>query len=143
MATSRALKGDLATRPELSAEIKSWDNMIKAEAIMDECKRRAKAAFPHYFNNPRDILPTNGGTATKAYRGTSNLANSIFQSYIIHCYKEGYKYTCSVAVDPRVMHIIEKNGGKILAEVFYDEPGHIWSIPPEHLKTVPHICKQF
>ena len=55
--------------PELSDEIKSWDNMTKADAIMDECKKRAKAAYPDYFKNPRDVLVTNGGTVTKAFRG--------------------------------------------------------------------------
>ena len=43
MGTCKAMKGDIATMPELSAEIKSWDNMTKADAIMDECKKRAKA----------------------------------------------------------------------------------------------------
>ena len=141
--TCKAMKGDMASMPELSAEIKSWENLTKADAIMDECKKRAKAAYPDYFKNPRDVLVTNGGTITKAFRGQTNLVNTIFQSYIVHGYKEGYKYTCSVAVDPRVMQGIQKNGGKILAEDFYDEPGHIWSIPTEYFKTVPHICKQY
>ncbi len=43
MGTCKAMKGDLATMPELSTEIKSWGNMTKADAIMDECKKRAKA----------------------------------------------------------------------------------------------------
>ena len=63
------MKGDPSTIPELSDEIKSWDNMTKADAIMDECKKRAKAAYPDYFKNPRDVLVTNGGTVTKAFRG--------------------------------------------------------------------------
>ena len=63
------MKGDPSTIPELSDEIKSWDNMTKADAIMDECKKRAKAAYPDYFKNPRDVLVTNGGTVTKTFRG--------------------------------------------------------------------------
>lgn len=63
------MKGDLTTRPELSAEIKSWENMKKADAIMEECKRRGKAAFPDYFKNPQDIVSTNGIIISKAYRG--------------------------------------------------------------------------
>jgi hypothetical protein len=63
------MKGDIATMPELSAEIKSWENLTRADAIMDECKKRAKAAYPEYFKNPRDTLVTNGGTVTKAFRG--------------------------------------------------------------------------
>ena len=63
------MKGDMITMPELTAKIKSWVNMTKADAIMDEYKKRARAAFPEYFKNPRDVLVTNGGTITKAYRG--------------------------------------------------------------------------
>jgi hypothetical protein len=105
--------------------------MIKADAIMEECKKRAKAKYPHLFKNPSEFLVSNGGTVTKAYRGETNLASTIYQSYIIHGYKEGYKYVSSVAVDPRAMHVIQKNGAKVMAEVFYDEPGYVWSIPPE------------
>ena len=73
--TCRVMKGDLATIPELSDEIKSWENFTKAEAIMDECKKRAKAAYPHYFKNPRDVLITNGGSIAKPFRGQSNQLN--------------------------------------------------------------------
>jgi hypothetical protein len=37
-------------------EIKAWDNLMKADTIMDEAKKRAKAAYPEYFKDPRDLL---------------------------------------------------------------------------------------
>lgn len=61
----------------------------------------------------------------------------------MHGYKDGYKYTSSVAVDPRAMFYMAKNGGKMLAEVFYDEPGQPWTLDPEYLKKFEHLCKQY
>ena len=47
--TARAYFGDTSTYPPLPDEIKTWENMMRADAITDECKKRAKAAYPEYF----------------------------------------------------------------------------------------------
>jgi hypothetical protein len=80
---------------------------------------------------------------TKAFRGSGGLVSSILAAIVIHAHNKGYKYVSSCFVDPRGMFQMLKHGGKLLAEVFYDEPGYPFTLSEEELLKMDHITRMF
>ena len=45
----------------------------------------------------------------------------------------GYTHIITTPVAPAIIHVYDKHGFQTLSQVFYDEPGEIYSLTPEEI----------
>jgi hypothetical protein len=69
----------------------------------------------------------------KSFRN-SGITTFAFANALLNAQTSNYKYFATIITEPRIMKTGDSYGGKVLAEVFYDEPGYPHSLSSEELK---------